>query len=1523
MSHARSKDRKKKPAAKAKAVKVPETRPQTASDKRLSPFYATGPARPLAAPGAKKATAAPAGAAMAKKVAVGQPGDRYEKEADAVADKVTRGAPAPEVSHLPAGGLKTQRKEDEQEAAEESADEKTAGEETTEGDTVQKMEAGAGETGEKKEEEPGSEPAAQTAVQRQMIQRQEEGGEAGEEDMSAQEMAEEGKEEETAQTKSEEGEEPVQQQVEEEEEIQELSTRDEARENKKLAAGRAIQERGAGEPLSPGTRSTLEAGLGTDLSGVRVHRDGRARQAAKDMGARAFTHKNHIWLGPGESASDTKLMAHEATHVLQQGGVARKPPVGGGGGRGAIAGSGAGRGAENGPAPGSAPAARSGTAAPAIQRKPAAGAGGGGKSNSAKAKGGGAKKGAPPPSTGEVAPEELELLGQTEVPASEPVASWLQGRKGRRGPVPVRFGQMAKGEVEMQSDRKGRITILKKSAIPLQHELFRRLGDAAPELEPSLIFETGAKVRGYAGLKASKGLPSSNDLQKKLAQYPVLLSLPGFELPKLARAKSLSRIEAGHLEYGVEETPVSFGALFDGTFSFQGRDDKITSFSGRLAVHAQGLAEGELELRRDTTGNVEGKAAVDLDLPAGFSGGVTVEWKDDAVSGEGRVGYTGEKLSGNVTLRLMDKEKAAQLEEEKKAPPEGVDEPAAAPAEGKSKKGKKTKKKGKQEFVVFGEGDLTFAFTEWLNGTAHVIVDPEGHVTIIGKITPQKEFELFPQKDYEKQIFKVEPRLSYGLPVIGNIFIFANVSLSAFATVGPAKLYNIQVDGTYSTDPETMQSFSIQGTLNLSAAAGLKLRGEAGAGIEILDHDVKAGAGVNGLAGIRGYAEATPIIGYREKPMGDGTDKKGEFFIRGEVEIAAQPFLGLSGDLFIELDSPWWSPAPDKKWTWPLGSQEYPIGGSFGVGASVDYVFGSGTWPKVEMKEVDFSAEKFMSDLYRDKTQPKSGAAGEKKGAWKEKNQKALEPPPKEAAPAGDMKPGKAPEPPKAKAKEVAKKKGKAATADARTAEGKTVKQLKKEAKRKGAPKDRRKAAAGEPKGAKAKEPKKTAAGKPGEPKGPPKDLPKSKDEADRKRRKEAAAAEVRAALENGMRKSRLLALLADLRKRHRLESATLDADDDVVLRNSPKKEIPAARDPEEAVETATLAARTKGKGGTLTKDPKGRIRFGELTSRGSIKATLRGIVQGALGESVTFNVPMDSQAFLPSKAEATLYGWRSGIEDTSRDSSFTAKVSYLGRMEYLLVHGSELEFDGGHLLAHNLGGPDTYANVVPMKRAFNIGTFAKVENLVRSQLPLAKGNVGPQEIHTKLEILPTYPGAITTSTRKLGGVIKKPFGERTGKLAKGAIPRNEKKLEDLEAELKKTRSQAKRTELAKKIRSKKSQIRRLEDLRDRLEEGYQEGKKVEQDPTLPDVPVQVAPRIATSFGIKLRIEADPALAEKQKEDVAAKAEDIRGDKDYRIVLEEKAAKKKALKSSKGKKGTGKRKEEDKKVIETSFQVPH
>jgi hypothetical protein len=85
-------------------------------------------------------------------------------------------------------------------------------------------------------------------------------------------------------------------------------------------AGAAIASKGAGNPLEPATRGTLESRLGTDLGQVRVHDDSAARASAQALNARAFTHGSDIWLGPGASQNDTRLMAHEATHVVQQAG---------------------------------------------------------------------------------------------------------------------------------------------------------------------------------------------------------------------------------------------------------------------------------------------------------------------------------------------------------------------------------------------------------------------------------------------------------------------------------------------------------------------------------------------------------------------------------------------------------------------------------------------------------------------------------------------------------------------------------------------------------------------------------------------------------------------------------------------------------------------------------------------------------------------------------------------------------------------------------------------------------------------------------------------------------------------------------------------------------------------------------------------------------------------------------------------------------------------------------------------------
>jgi hypothetical protein len=89
----------------------------------------------------------------------------------------------------------------------------------------------------------------------------------------------------------------------------------------------AISTADGGSPLDSQLRSRIEPVVGTSLDHVRVHDGVADRALAKRLHAKAFTHGSHIWLGPAQSSSDTKLLAHEAAHVVQQGAAAASSPA--------------------------------------------------------------------------------------------------------------------------------------------------------------------------------------------------------------------------------------------------------------------------------------------------------------------------------------------------------------------------------------------------------------------------------------------------------------------------------------------------------------------------------------------------------------------------------------------------------------------------------------------------------------------------------------------------------------------------------------------------------------------------------------------------------------------------------------------------------------------------------------------------------------------------------------------------------------------------------------------------------------------------------------------------------------------------------------------------------------------------------------------------------------------------------------------------------------------------------------------
>ena len=87
-----------------------------------------------------------------------------------------------------------------------------------------------------------------------------------------------------------------------------------------------VAQPGSGRPLPAGVRTFMEPRFGVGFHDVRIHDGAEDRRAADRIGARAFTHRHHIWLGSGEAVENRRLLAHELTHVVQQ---TRRPGLAG------------------------------------------------------------------------------------------------------------------------------------------------------------------------------------------------------------------------------------------------------------------------------------------------------------------------------------------------------------------------------------------------------------------------------------------------------------------------------------------------------------------------------------------------------------------------------------------------------------------------------------------------------------------------------------------------------------------------------------------------------------------------------------------------------------------------------------------------------------------------------------------------------------------------------------------------------------------------------------------------------------------------------------------------------------------------------------------------------------------------------------------------------------------------------------------------------------------------------------------
>ena len=113
-----------------------------------------------------------------------------------------------------------------------------------------------------------------------------------------------------------------------EEEIQAKSTQPD---QQVMAGGDASTEletsiqtaKGGGQPLDGGLQRKMGKAMGADFSGVKVHTDSQSDKLNRSLSSRAFATGPNLFFKRGEynpgSRSGQELIAHELTHVVQQG----------------------------------------------------------------------------------------------------------------------------------------------------------------------------------------------------------------------------------------------------------------------------------------------------------------------------------------------------------------------------------------------------------------------------------------------------------------------------------------------------------------------------------------------------------------------------------------------------------------------------------------------------------------------------------------------------------------------------------------------------------------------------------------------------------------------------------------------------------------------------------------------------------------------------------------------------------------------------------------------------------------------------------------------------------------------------------------------------------------------------------------------------------------------------------------------------------------------------------------------------
>lgn len=251
------------------------------------------------------------GPKVQKKLTTGTVGDKYEKEADNVADKV--------VNKRKTGGLLQSR-------SEEAVQQKPISETIS---TVQKQDLAQEQPLQKKGKEKEEDKKVQKKSDKEEDKKVQKKGEK-EEDKKVQKKSDKEEDKKVQKKGEKEDDKKVQKKCadcEAEDKKAQKKEEIQAKFNESNSVNEGVESdlngsKGSGNGMDKNTKQEMESGFEADFSNVNIHTDSKAVQMSEELGAQAFTHGNDVYFNKGKYNPDSRegkhLLAHELTHTIQQ-----------------------------------------------------------------------------------------------------------------------------------------------------------------------------------------------------------------------------------------------------------------------------------------------------------------------------------------------------------------------------------------------------------------------------------------------------------------------------------------------------------------------------------------------------------------------------------------------------------------------------------------------------------------------------------------------------------------------------------------------------------------------------------------------------------------------------------------------------------------------------------------------------------------------------------------------------------------------------------------------------------------------------------------------------------------------------------------------------------------------------------------------------------------------------------------------------------------------------------------------------